>query len=441
MNSNKSKNISDFIQHGGLTFFSCLLSVIIIPIKVDFLPPIMILWVISWLLENHQRFNLIWNLKDPAVLLFIGFALYFIWYLTGLTYTEDLHNGKILIFRRLSFIVFPFVMMFPGELIKKRIRILLKAFCVSTLMYVLFSFVMALIRSTYFINGDVTFNPHPADFDYENYFFGTRFAFSQHPTYVSMYVVFSIFIAFESFFDRNLNRLLKIFWLLTVMTFLVSLYLLSSRAAILSALILIPVYLFFKLKERKKWWVSVLIIIVAVSILAVLFLNNERFKYYFPEVSDTSVVEKVMLDNRIPIWKSSIDVIKKNLFLGVGAGDASHQLQKEYLQNGYTEAYYNNLNAHNQYLEVLIGTGLIGFLIFVSILIYMIKRMIINKNLVFGMFIANMLIFFLFESILNRIAGITFFSLFAFLLLHTESKLSVVKKRGNLSDDDSIVII
>ena len=441
MNSNKIKNISDIIQDGGLTYFSCLLSVIVLPLKVDFLPPIMILWVIFWILENHQRFKQIWNFKDPAVLLFIGFALYFIWYLAGLIYTEDLHNGKILIFRRLSFIIFPFVLMFPGEFIKKRIGLILKVFCLSTLAYIFFSLVFAFIRSVSISHGSIAFNPHPPEFDYENYFFGTQFAFSQHPTYLAMYVVFSIFIAFESFFDRNLNWLLRIIWLLTVMTFIVSLYLLSSRSAILSALILIPVYLFFKFKQRKKWWVPLLIIIISVSILAVLFLNNDRFKYYFPEVSDTSVVEKVMLDNRIPIWKSSVDVIKKNLFLGVGAGDASHQLQKEYLQNGYSEAYYNNLNAHNQYLEVLIGTGLIGFLLFVSILFYMIKRMIINKNLVFGMFIANMLIFFLFESILNRIAGITFFSLFAFLLLHTESKLSDVKKRGNLSDDDSIVII
>jgi O-antigen ligase len=339
-----------------------------------------------------------------------------------------LNNGKLLIFRRLSFFIFPFVLVFPGDFLKKRIGSILKIFCLSTLAYILFSLVLAFIRSVCISRGNVIFNPHPPDADYENYFFGTQFAFSQHPTYLSMYVVFAIFIAFESFFNRKLNRSNRILWLLTVMTFLVSLYLLSSRSGILSALILMPIYLFFKFKQRKKWWVPLLIAIAGVSILVVLFLNNARLKYYFPEVSDTSVVEKVMLDNRIPIWKSSIDVIKKNLILGVGAGDASHQLQKEYLHNGYTEAYYNNLNAHNQYLEVLIGTGLIGFLIFLSILFFMIKRMLLYKNLLFGMFIVNMLIFFLFESILNRIAGVTFFSLFAFLLLHSEGNLSNLKK-------------
>jgi O-antigen ligase len=424
MISIKVKNIRDLIQQGRLTFFSCLLSVIIIPVKVDFLPPIMILWVVAWIIENNQRFNQIWNLKDPAVLLFIGFALYFCWYLTGLIYTEDLHNGKLLIFRRLSFIVFPFVLIFPGDFIKKRIGLILKIFCLSTLSYILFSLLFAFIRSVYISNGSITFNPHPPDYTYENYFFGTQFAFSQHPTYLAMYVVFSIFIAFEAFFDRKLRPLRRILYLLAVLTFLISLFLLSSRAGILSALILLPVFLFFRFRQKKKWWFQLLIIITAVCTLTVLFLNNDRLKYYFPEVPETSVVEKVMLDNRIPIWKSSIDVIKKNLFLGVGAGDASHQIQKEYLKNGYTEAYYNNLNAHNQYLEVLVGTGLIGFLIFGSILLYMIKRMISDRNLLFGLFILNILIFFLFESILNRIAGITFFSLFAFLLLHSDGEVN-----------------
>jgi len=425
MNNNKIGNIRDVIQNGGLTFFSCLLSVIILPLKVDFLPPIMILWVIAWIIENNQRFNKIWNLKDPAVLLFIGFSLYFIWYLTGLIYTEDLHNGKLLVFRRLSLIIFPFVLIFPGNFIKKRIGPILKIFCLSTLAYILFSLTLAFIRSVYISNGSITLNPHPPESDYENYFFGTQFAFSQHPTYLAMYVVFSIFIAFEAFFDRKLKPFLRILWILTILTFLVSLYLLSSRTGILSVLILIPVYLFFRFRQKIKWVVQLLIIIVAVCALTVLFLKNDRLKYYIPEGSHTSLVEKVMLDNRIPIWKSSIDVIRKNLFLGVGAGDASHQLQKEYLKNGYTDAYYNNLNAHNQYLEVLLGTGLIGFLLFGTILFYMIKRMLSKKDLLFGLFILNILIFFLFESILNRIAGITFFSLFPFLLLiHAEGTLS-----------------
>jgi len=418
----KTLNIGDLIKKGGLTFFSCLLAVIILPVHVDFLPPVMILWLISWIVENHQGFRKIWSFKDPAVLLFVGFSLYFAWYVSGLLYTEDLPNGILLIFRRLSFIIFPFVLITPGELIKEKVKLLFRVFSLSALSYILFSFGLAIFRSIYLINGSISFNPHPLEADYNNYFFGTDFALIQHPTYLAMYVILSVCISFEAFFDKKLQSFLRIAWLLSGIVLLTSLYFLSSRTGIISALIIIPFYLIIQFKRLNKWWISGLIALASASMLIIFFLNNERIKYYFPNNSVSSVMEKFMLDNRIPIWKSSINVIKHNLVLGVGAGDASYELQKEYLSEGYSEMYYNNLNAHDQYLEILLGTGLIGLLIFAWIISYMVYIAIKRRNLIFGLFLLIVLIFFLFESILNRIAGVTFFSLFSFLLLQMEDR-------------------
>jgi O-antigen ligase len=421
-----STHIKQLLQSGKLTFFSCLMSLIFLPVHVDYIPPFMILWLIAWILENYHSFYKIWSLKNPAVLLFMGFALYFMWYVTGLLYTKDLNNGILLVFRRLSFVIFPFVLIAPGDLIKNKIRFLLKVFTLSTLFYVLFSFGLAIFRSLYIIDGNIIFNPHPIEADYNNYFFGTDFAFSQHPTYLAMYVLFSFFIAFESFFDKKLKTSNRILWLLAAFTLLISLYFISSRAGILSALILVPLYFLFQFKKINKWWLSVLIMIVVIPLLVFSFMNNERVKYYFHEKTETSFMSKFMLDNRIPIWKSSINVIKHNFILGVGSGDASHELRKEYVHEGYSEAYYNNLNAHNQYLETFLGTGLIGFLILFSVLVFIIYKSIRKRNLSFIMFILTIMIFFLFESTLNRIAGVTFFSLFTFLLLNSDDESASV---------------
>jgi O-antigen ligase len=334
----------------------------------------------------------------------------------------------LLVFRRLSFIIFPFVLLYPGDLIKKKVRLLLRFFSLSALFFILFLFGLALVRSVYITDGVITFNPHPLEYDYANYFFGTYFVFLQHPTYMAMYVVFSMFIAFESFFDSHLKLFFRILWLLSGMLLLVSLYFLSSRAGIFSAILLIPVYLIIQFKKIKKWRISVLILIVAVPVVILSFLNNDRIKYYITEANETSLVDKFMLDNRIPIWKSAIKVIKHNFFIGVGPGDASEELLKEYKNAGYTEMCYDNLNAHNQYLEVFLGTGLIGFLIFISVLTYMVHMLIFKRNLLFGLYISIILIFFLFESILNRIAGVTFFSLFTFLLLYLEDNNALSKQ-------------
>ena len=117
----------------------------------------------------------------------------------------------------------------------------------------------------------------------------------------------------------------------------------------------------------------------------------------------------------------ALSVIKHNFIFGVGVGDTSDELKKEYINAGYSEMYYENLNAHNQYLGVLLGTGLIGFLIFFSIILFMIYMAVSKRNLLYGLFLLIIMIFFMFESILNRIAGVTFFALFSFLLLHVNS--------------------
>jgi O-antigen ligase len=429
MIADNTNKVKEFLGSGNLTFFSSLMTVIILPMHVDYLPPFMILWVISWILENYRRLGAIWDTTKPPVLLFLGFVVYFLWYISGLFYTSDMHNGTLLIFRRLSFILFPLVLFYPGDVIKKKITLLLKIFCISTFIYILFTYGFALFRSLYFTDGVISFNPHPPDHDYDNYFFGVDFAYSQHPTYLAMYVLFSIFIAFESFFKFEQKTSGRIMWLISGIILLSSLYFLSSRTGIICALILIPVYLIIRFKALKRWRLSVLVIVVSLPLLIISFLHNKRMKYYLPEETKTSMVDKLMLDNRIPIWKSALLVIRHNPIIGVGAGDASLEIQKEYTDAGYTEMYYDNLNAHNQYLEVLVGSGLIGFVIFIAILSYIVYQAASKRSLIFGVFILIILIFCLFESILNRIAGVTFFALFSFMLMYYDDKLNLWTKK------------
>jgi len=418
MNNSSNQDMTGFLQSGRLTFYSCLLSVIVLPIHVDFLPPFMILWVLCWFIENKGQFNSLWSLKNDTFILFTGFLLFFIWYISGLFYTTDLHNGMLLVFRRLSFILFPLVLIRPGEMIKNRTSLLLQVFSFCTFLYILSSFGFALYRSVFFTDGSILFNPHPVDRDWNNYFFGTDFAFSQHPTYLAMYVILSFFIALDSYFNKTISRLYRYLWLAAAVIMLISLYFISSRAGILSALILIPVYLIIQFRKLKRSWVSVLVVAGALLLFIFSFLHNERIKYYLPETPTASVVEKLKLDNRVPIWKSAIKVINQNILFGVGAGDASAEIRKAYKDAGYTEMDYDNLNAHNQYLETFVANGLVGFIILLSILTFMMYKAVSKRNLILGLYTLTVLIFFLFESILNRIAGVTFFSLLTFLLMN-----------------------
>jgi len=105
----------------------------------------------------------------------------------------------------------------------------------------------------------------------------------------------------------------------------------------------------------------------------------------------------------------------------VGTGNASEELKKEFISRGYVKGYYDNLNAHNQYIEILLENGLIGLILFMAIFGYMIYIAVSERNILYGLFIIMMIVFFFFETILNRLAGVTFFPLFSFLLLQYKS--------------------
>jgi O-antigen ligase len=126
-----------------------------------------------------------------------------------------------------------------------------------------------------------------------------------------------------------------------------------------------------------------------------------------------------------------LGVVRKNLIFGVGTGDASDKLKEEFVSRGYIDGYYNNLNAHNQFLEILVENGLIGLILFLSILAYMAYMAVNKQNILLGLFIITTIVFFIFETMLNRLAGVSFFGLFSFLLIYAKKNKQTSEINNN----------
>jgi O-antigen ligase len=240
-----------------------------------------------------------------------------------------------------------------------------------------------------------------------------------------MYVIVSIFIAFESWFDKNQKIHGRVAWLMIGVFLLISIYFLSSRSGILTIVLFVPIYFFYKLKGKVKVkWKGLIIVLSILVIIFVLFpiiRSNERVKIGIDAISNGSIKQNAIKDGRVIIWRSALRIIRSNLIFGVGIGDVKTELMKEYQKVGDQDLIENKYNVHNQFLEVLLENGIIGLLFFLLILGYMLSIMIYEKNLLYGLFLMMMFIFFMFETVLYRLAGISFFSLFSFLLLHLNS--------------------
>ena len=120
--------------------------------------------------------------------------------------------------------------------------------------------------------------------------------------------------------------------------------------------------------------------------------------------------------SRVSTIKCTIEVIKDNLWFGVGTGDCEMSLNKCYLSYGYISLM--NRNPHNQYMQFALRLGVLGFLLFIACLLIPALLAIKQNKYLYLTFIALFALSCLTESMLERNKGIVFYaffnSLFAF---------------------------
>jgi O-antigen ligase len=411
-------NIKELSENKSLTFYASLACVTILPLYIHWLPPFMILWGLFWFFENRNEFGTIPVKGNNQALLFFLFLALFLWQTGELALAESLNSGFERIFKRLSMLLFPLVLFYPGIKIKQNSELILRIFVLSVLVYLAYCFGNALHSSLVFKDGKWVFNAYHELYTYESFFTGARLSALVHPSYLSMYVLMSALISFESGFNPVLSVTKRSLWLSASVFLVIVLYLLSSRAGVLAGFLVLSLYFIFKFYRKLSKTVIVLIFLTTGVGSVIMLKTNERLKYSIDELANSGLHGTFSNDTRSLIWKSAFGVIKSNLILGVGTGDASYELKKEFKKRGYVDGYYDNLNAHNQFLEILLENGIIGLIIFLSLICYSIYISITEQNLLLGLFIIMMTVFFMFETVLNRLAGITFFPLFAFLLIY-----------------------
>lgn len=130
-----------------------------------------------------------------------------------------------------------------------------------------------------------------------------------------------------------------------------------------------------------------MILITTVAVVTIPPLRQKTMELVFDSARNT-----IPLDDEAPwnkewngisvrkaIWTCSWDVVRLHPWFGVGTGDSQDALQQSYSDRKfYLAALYNRYNAHNQYIQVLVGFGAVGFLLWAFSLGWSIRRFIDN---------------------------------------------------------------
>ena len=116
------------------------------------------------------------------------------------------------------------------------------------------------------------------------------------------------------------------------------------------------------------------------------------------------------------------------MLFGSGSGDVKDVVVEAYGANGCTDLQEIGFNLHNQYFQTLVALGIIGLLLLASIFafpLFGVRFDVASSAALAFLFIVAINL--LFESMLERIAGIMFFAFFYGLFF-------CVKPRSNISE-------
>jgi len=129
---------------------------------------------------------------------------------------------------------------------------------------------------------------------------------------------------------------------------------------------------------------------------------------------------------RIEYFKTSIQLIRDNFWIGVGTGDLPMAFQKQYQKMDSPLEDHLRWRSHNQFLSIFIGFGVIGFILFLFTLI---SPPIITgkfKDYFYVIFFITMILSMLTEDTIESQAGVTLFAFFTSLLIFSKKDLSLL---------------
>lgn len=176
--------------------------------------------------------------------------------------------------------------------------------------------------------------------------------------YASMLIMF-----IPLFISQFIDYKKKIWGLISVVALILMLQT-WSRGGILALVITLTVYFAAKRKTKnglKKNKFLIIFTISTIAFSAYLFMkfNNELFKFFFIIKDDNS---------RFMILRYAFQLIKNKPLLGYGIGTT--QTLGEYLTAG----------THNYYVQSILETGILGFLLFINMMVSFLRASMPKKN-------------------------------------------------------------
>jgi len=125
---------------------------------------------------------------------------------------------------------------------------------------------------------------------------------------------------------------------------------------------------------------------------------------------------------RLALWSCGWELVQQNPVFGVQLGDKLHRLMDVYAAKHFYIAYKSHRNLHNNYLDILVSFGFVGFLLFLwGFLVEPLRHCIRNKDYFGLLVIVSFMLSFIPETYFDRSMGNMVFAFFiAFIVSYRQ---------------------
>ncbi len=386
-----------FLTSGQAFAWTAALLAFLIPVIKGGIQIPIILLVVFW----------IWTPKGmgakngKAILIFSGI---FLFHILAMAYTSDRSEGLTDLEHKISIFLFPLLFGLVQPFSKIQYRRILIGFCVGV-----------------FVGIGVSFFTSYSAYIAEDYdvllFYTSNFSPYHHPSYFALYINLAVVILGVQLYKSENKKHIALY-LIGMLVLALTLIFPASKMGFINFVVAIIFLLFTawrmgKLKSKKSLFV-VLIFLAFLTFLKVDPVASNRVAQSVevntgmateaPKETESNAARRI-------VWQIAVEEALENPF-GVGTGDVGDHMDEAYREKGFFDIAESSLNPHNSFLQIAVAQGIIAMLWFIYSLIFPMRKIIREKQWVYGFFIISIFINFLVESMLETQSGVIFFAFF-----------------------------
>ncbi|WDF53811.1 O-antigen ligase family protein [Mucilaginibacter sp. KACC 22063] len=386
-----------------ITLYHVLLLFISLPLDRFFSEVVFVSFIIHTLI--HLKASKLNNLYHPLLLVVPG--VFFISLLSSL-YGGNTSTALTACSNQLPFLFIPVLFLIHRELIWQYRHTILKVFGWSCLAVVLYLYGVVFLTMLHFhLSPKSLFSE-----SFINHNFSKPVGI--HATFFSGFVVMAVIIFFKSIIAER-NTKLKMVYGAATFLMLLALVQLSSKTGIITLVLVLNIFLpFYYTKGGKRYVTSATLWLVTISGLVIACFSANLRARLLTDLNNDLDLSKVQLvtDSRVDRWKVALETAMKKPFFGYGNGKEQDVMHQAYFDHKLYHSYIFQLNAHNQFLSILIKSGIVGLVLFITLLAYGLVVGIRNKDLLLTTLLVFIIVASVSENVLDANKGIMLYSMF-----------------------------